>query len=185
MTLWRIDSWQQTSLALAQCVAVPDADLEATLMREKVPRELWGRVRAIIGRHRPYRDVPGLTAAQQDRLAALAVHLDNKPSEEWTQDDRRLDAERVKLRERQFGKAKVKQMNLSLMRGTSASGVATLARKVTPVYLRGLWRAFDVWGARQHGLSVKRFRDYRRTDDPLFVRLRRQTVQKPMRHRSR
>jgi hypothetical protein len=57
-----------------------------------------------------------------------------------------------------------------------------------PAYLRGLWGAFDRWGAERHGITVKTLRNLRaalpkqRPDDPLFARPPRR-VQKPQRHR--
>jgi hypothetical protein len=178
-TFVMIDSWRKLAQWLAQQDGVPDSELETMLKQAKVPWELWDQMRAVPGRHRRYRDVPGLTAAQQRRLAALAAHLDNKPPEEWTKDDRRLDEERAELRARRHGKERLRRINLSLRRGSSAAGVATLLPRVeTPSSLRcGLWRAFDAWGARQYGVGVKTFRDWRRKleqqqDDPLFATLR-------------
>ena len=56
-----IDSWRRLALRLAHRDAVPDAELEDILTRDRVPLELWHRMRAVIGRHRPYHDAPGLT----------------------------------------------------------------------------------------------------------------------------
>jgi hypothetical protein len=195
MTLSRIESWQRTSLALAQRARaeVPDAALKAILTQNKMPPELWDQVRGIIGRHRPYRDAPGLTEQQRHRLAALTDLLESKPPERWTKTDRQRELERARLRARLHGKAVIKQIEdpiNGVKGGTSAPHLSVLTARVIPGYLRGLWRAFDVWGAREHGLSVKRFRYYRltlqRSDDPLYQTLRRhQPRQKPERHRTR
>jgi hypothetical protein len=175
-------------LQLAQATAITDDALTILLDRAKMPHELRGLMRSVIGRHLRYRDVTGLTDAEQRRLAALTVRLDNKPSETWTANDRRKDLERERLRVKQHGRANIEQANLSQMRGTGASGVATLARVVTPTYLGGLWRAFDTWGAQQHGITVRTFRHWRSaamtSSDPLFSTLRRRRVPGAERHRS-
>jgi hypothetical protein len=149
-------------------------------------------MRAVIGRHRPNLDAPGLTDAEQRRLGELALHLDSKPSEEWTQEERRLDKERAKLLAKLHGKATIETIShptKGIEGGTSAPGLALVTTQVTPPYLRGLWRAFDEWGACQYGVALQTFRDWRRalahSDDPLFRSLRRKRVAKPQRHRAR
>jgi hypothetical protein len=147
-TILLIESWRQTTLALALCVAVPD--LEAILRREKVPAELWDRVRAIIGRQRRFRDTLGLTPEEQQRL----VELSSRPT-----DDDSVKAERKRLMERLHGRRAAHEIDLSLTRGSAGS---SLARKIMPRRLKGLWLAFDTWGAGQYGIKVKTFRDWRR-----------------------
>jgi hypothetical protein len=90
------------------------------------------------------------------------------------------------------GKAAIKEIShptKGIKGGTSAPGLVVLTTQVTPSYLRGLWRAFDEWGARQYGVAPKTFRDWRRalqnSGDPLFRSLRRKRVAKPQRHRAR
>jgi hypothetical protein len=116
----------------------------------------------------------------------LTAHLASKPDAAWTGDDRLKSTERDRLQARLHGR-NVQQINLSIMHGASASGAATLARVVMPVSLRGLWRAFDEWGARQHGVAVTTFRHWRQaamaSGDPLFATLRRRRVAKAERHR--
>jgi hypothetical protein len=186
-TLVLIDGWRRVALQLAQLASIADEELAARLAWANVPRELWDAMRAVVGRHRRYRDVPGLTDTQQRRLAMLTAHLASKPDAAWSNDDRRKSTERERLQARLHGRS-VRQINLSILHGTGVSGAATLARVVMPVSLRGLWRAFDEWGARQHGVAVKTFRHWRQTamasGDPLFATLRRQRVAKAERHRS-
>ena len=99
--------------------------------------------------------------------------------------------ERERLLAKLHGKATVKKIGQTIPGGTSAPGLGALTTLVTPSYLHGLWRAFDVWGARQHDVAVKTFRDLRRTlqnsDDPLFRLLRQQGKDKPQlqRHRAK
>jgi hypothetical protein len=186
-TLVLIDGWRRLALQLAQLVSIADEALAARLAQANVPPELWNDMRAVVGRHRRYRDVPGLTDAQSRRLAMLTAHLASTPAKARTDDDRRKSTERERLQARLHGK-NVEQIDLSILHGTRGSGAATLARVVMPVSLRGLWRAFDEWGARQHGVAVKTFRHWRRaataSDDPLFTTLRRRRVAKAERHRS-
>ena len=187
-----IDSWRRTALLLAQRHAVSDAELEDILTRD-VPPELRDNMRAVIGLHWRYRDAPGLTDAEQHRLGTLALELDSKPREQWTQEDRRKDGERAKLRVRLHGKAVIRQIEdpiKGIKGGTSAPHLGVLTMRVTPNYLCNLWLAFDTWGARRHGVAVKTFRDWRRalqqSDDLLFGWLRRERVPplKPQRHRT-
>jgi hypothetical protein len=149
LTIRQIDNWRQISLALALCVAVPAADLEAILMREKVPTELWDRVRAVIGRQRRYPDARGVTPGEGQRL----VELSSRPTHD------REEAEQLRLMEKLYGRKTAREINLSLTRGSAASSVA---RIIMPRRLMGLWLAFDTWGADQFGISWKTFRDWRR-----------------------
>jgi hypothetical protein len=148
-TILQIDTWRQTALELAQCVALPDAALAAILKREKVPPELWDRVRAIIGRQRRYRDALGLTPKERRILAELS----SRPT------DDRENAERMRLMEKLHGRRTAREIDLSLTRGSAGS---SLARIRVPRRLKGLWPAFDTWGAGQFGIGVKTFRDWRR-----------------------
>lgn len=192
-TLVWIDSWQRTALLLAKRDALPYGELEKIMKRERVPVQFWGRIRAARGRHRPYCDAPESTERQRQRLAALADLLDSKPPERWTKTDRRRELERARLLAKLHGKPTVKQIEETIQGGTSAPGIVVLATThVAPVYLRGLWRAFDAWGARRHGIAAKTIRDLRRTlqhsEDPLFAWLRRENVAnvaKPKRHRAK
>jgi hypothetical protein len=149
-TILQIHDWRQTVLALALRVAVPAAALEAILRREKVPPELWDRVRAVIGRQRRYRGALGLTPEERQRM----VELSSTPT-----DDDREKAERKRLMERLHGRKTAREIDLSLTRGSAGSSVA---REIMPRRLLGLWLAFDTWGADQIGIRVKTFRDWRR-----------------------
>jgi hypothetical protein len=149
-TLQWIENWRQISLALALCAVVPAADLEAILRREKVPPELWERVRAVIGRQRRYLDTLGLTPQEQQRL----VELSSRPT-----DDDSVKAERNRLMERLHGRKTAREIDLSLTYGRAGS---SLARRYKPRRLKGLWLAFDTWGAGQFGIEVKTFREWRR-----------------------
>jgi hypothetical protein len=149
-TILQIDNWRTLTLWFALQDAVPEAAFIRIMTREKVPPELWDQVRAVIGRQRRYRDTPGLTPQEQQRLAELSSRA--------TADDRD-DTERTRLMEKLYGRRTAREIDISLTRGSAASSVA---RMIMPRRLKGLWWAFDTWGADQFGISVKTFRDWRR-----------------------
>lgn len=190
-----IKGLRRFAIQLAQLDPASDAasqtQLEAALVREGVPRELWPQMQRVLGRFRRYRDAPGLTEQQQQRLAELESLLTSKPPNRWTNADRRLEQERAKLRVKLHGKPAVELIEQQISGGISAAGLAVLTTRKTPVHLRGLWRTLDEWGARQHGVAVKTFRDRRRwlanSADPLFATLRCERVSqlRPRRHRAR
>jgi hypothetical protein len=153
----QINSLRQAALALAQCVAVSEAAL--AVRRKEVPPELWDQVHAVIGRQRRY--APGLTPREHRRLGELALEQETRPGQEWaeTKEDRKLAKELAKLREKLHGRRTASEIDLSLTRGSAGS---SLARKLVPRRLKGLWLAFDTWGSAQFGISVKTFRDWRR-----------------------
>lgn len=161
-TILLIHGWQEFALGLAQqdAAAVPDAVFIKMMKQAKIPRELWDQTRAVIGRQRRY--APGLTFREEHRLAELALELNKRPGCEWdeTKEDKKLAKEFARLQEKLHGRARAREMDLSLTRGQAMSSVA---RHITPRRLKKLWRAFDTWGAGQLGIAaVKTFRDWRR-----------------------
>ncbi len=155
-----INSWHTLALWLAQQDAVPEAVFIGMMTRAKVPPELWDQTRAVIGRQRRY-PPGGLTPREHSRLAELALEQEKRPGQEWaeTEEDKKLAKEFTRLREKLHGRKTAREIDLSLTRGSAASSVA---RIIIPRRLKGLWLAFDTWGAEQFDIKPKTFRDWRR-----------------------
>jgi hypothetical protein len=173
------DSFRRLVLGLAQQAktAVPEAKFRDLMEREEVPAELWGTMRAAIGRHLHHRDAPGLNTAMQRRgLAMLTLYLAGKPRELWDQKDRRRDMKRETLMAKHYGPEVIDRINDSTDGGTSVWRGGILSPKAkTPEMMRGPWGAFDQWGADHLRITVKTFRNRRaaflQSDDPLAALL--------------
>jgi hypothetical protein len=176
-TLTRIEFWRRLAMQLALMDGITDRALLRLMNDAMVPVELRPGMRAAVGRHWRYRIAPGLSAADQRQLAVLTAKGDNRSRKD-------LSAQ-LRLQRKWHGRLG-HQINLSILTGSPAAGVATGLRKKTPGYLKRLWQEFDAWGAQQHNTSVRSLRRWRlaatRSDDPLLQTLGRRRISKAERH---
>ena len=152
------NTWHTLALGLAQEDAVPEAAFIRMMTRARSHLN-YGikRVPSSAGSGGCAR----LTSRERRRLAELAQEQENRPGQEWaeTEEDKKLAKEFTRLREKLHGRKTAREIDLSLTGGSTASSVA---RIIIPRRLKGLWKAFDMWGAVQFGIGVKTFRDWRR-----------------------
>lgn len=168
-TIVLINEWRRLAKRLAQLDTIQWADLKAKLVRAEVPRELWPRMHAVIGRHRHqrYHDAPGLTDDERDELAVLTIALESKPVAQWGDDDHAKEERAVQLRTKLHGPLGIRQINKNFAPGgLRQPGAVSLAASETLPFPKGLSTAFDTWGARQHDdVSVVTFRRWRRMEE--------------------
>jgi hypothetical protein len=132
---------------------------------QRVPPELRGPFRSIVGRHcrcilRPLRHPFPPEKARE--LAALVSDLQEMPNRErWSRKGGAKLDRIMELRAQKYGLSIAHRIDHDLEDGLGAAGVQVLVRNATPAYLRGLWRVLDQWGADRLGVTLATFRSWR------------------------
>jgi hypothetical protein len=151
VTLLKIEDWHDLALRLALGDPLDELAFRRLMTQHGVPAELQDEVHAVMGRQRRYRDVEELSTQGHRLVRVLTARVD-------AGDDRHAK-DLGRLLERQHGRAKAREINLSRMRGEPASSLATIR---TQRRLMGLDGALDAWGAAKHHISVVRLQAWRR-----------------------
>jgi hypothetical protein len=130
------------------------------MTRHRVPPEFWDKMRGVMGRQRRYRPVLGLTPREYRAARVLTARVDAGSSKQETEADKRYARALGRLLERQHGRRKAREINLSRTRGEPASSLA--ASDPPPRRLMRLDGALDAWGAAKHGITVTTLQRWRR-----------------------
>ena len=181
-TILLIETLRRLGLQLALGDPLDEQAFRRQMTRHRVLPEFWDEMRSVMGRQRRYRDVVGLSPQGYRLVRVLTTRVDAGADSQAKALGR--------LWERQHGRRKAREINLSRMRGEPASSSATTRLPDRLMHLDG---ALDAWGAAEHRVSVKTFQRWRRLavaadaqrpeGERLLARLQRPEQPRAKRHR--
>jgi hypothetical protein len=170
LTFIDIDQLRRISLVLAPG-DLPAEEREVILA--SLPLELRQDFQSIVGRQRRYGRRRSFSREEVEELVQGAGYfrdlLNRKPdSDAWAPEEMSKFDRVVELRATAFGPSATRQieklieaqMHNAIEFGTR-DDIYVMEGPATPVYVRGLWKRLDEWGAARHKTTLATFRSWR------------------------